>query len=342
MNEAYSEFDKLKKQDRRDVFEATAERLGTNAQSIEKDLWVCRVIDVLFTGLPPRPKPYFKGGTSLSKGYGLIKRFSEDIDIVLSRKGLGIKGDADPLAPGLSKKKREKSAKAATEICSKHVLGKMSEQLSELLPNCEISADETDTDRMSLRVVYPSILAKDGYLKPWVKIECGARGAVEPDIKRRIEPYIQAEIGKKYALETDGVTLIRAERTFWEKALILHGIYCGHRDDANRRPGDNNLISRHYYDVAMMAESAEGKKAIADHELLAKVREHKQALFRRGWEKLDEAVPGSVHLVPQETIRDDLKRDYQAMQGMMFGDAPEFDWIIERLAELEAVINPQS
>jgi len=71
MNEAYLEFDKLKKQDRRDVFEAGAARLGANAQAIEKDLWVCRVIDALFTGLPQRPKPFFKGGTSLSKGYGL-------------------------------------------------------------------------------------------------------------------------------------------------------------------------------------------------------------------------------------------------------------------------------
>lgn len=339
MNETCLEFDALKKTDRRDVFEATAARLGTNAQAIEKDLWVCRVIDALFTGLPRRPKPFFKGGTSLSKGYGLINRFSEDIDIVLSRKGLGIKGDAGPLASGLSKKKREKVAEAATEICSQHVLGKMSDQLGELLPQCTLRADNTDPDRMSLRVVYPTILEQDPYLKPWVKIECGARGAVEPDIKRKIEPYIQGDIGKQYALGTKGVTLVRAERTFWEKALILHGIYCGHRDDVGRRPGDNNLISRHYYDVAMMAESAEGRKAVADHDLLARVREHKQALFRRGWEKLSEAVPGSVRLVPQETICDDLRRDYDAMQGMMFGDAPQFEWIIERLSELEATIN---
>lgn len=88
-----------------------------------------------------------------------------------------------------------------------------------------------------------------------------------------------------------------------------------------------------------MAGTAEGTKAFSDHKLLGKVREHKQALFRRGWEKLNEAVPGGVRLVPQATIQNDLKRDYEAMQGMMFGDAPEFDWIIEQLAELEAAIN---
>ncbi|MBU2583099.1 MAG: nucleotidyl transferase AbiEii/AbiGii toxin family protein [Alphaproteobacteria bacterium] len=339
MNEAYLEFDKLRKQDRRDVFEAAAARLGATVQSIEKDLWVCRVIDALFKGLPRQPKPFFKGGTSLSKGYGLIKRFSEDIDIVLSPKGLGIRGDADPLAAGLSKKKREKAAEATKEVCSAHVLGKMKEQLGGVLPTCNIIADDTDANRMSLKVVYPSMFEQDDYLKPWVKIECGARGAVEPDIKRTIRPYIQDELGAQLDLSTDKVTLIKAERTFWEKALILHGIYCGHRDDADRRPGDNNLISRHYYDVAMMADSKEAGKALRDHGLLDKVREHKLALFRRGWEKLNEAVPGSVRLVPQATIQDDLKRDYEAMQGMMFGDAPEFDWIIDQLAGLEAAIN---
>ncbi len=339
MNEAYLEFDKLGKQDRRDVYEAAAARLGATVQSIEKDLWLCRVIDALFKGLPRQPKPFFKGGTSLSKGYGLISRFSEDIDIVLSPKGLGIKGDADPLTVGLSKKKREKAADATKEICSTHVLGKMNGQLTKVLPTCKISADDTDLDKMSLKVVYPSIFEKDDYLKPWVKIECGARGAVEPDIKRSIRPYIQDELRSALDLTTEKVTLIKAERTFWEKALILHGIYCGQRDDANRRPGENNLISRHYYDVAMMAGSAWGRKALSDHDLLARVREHKLALFRRGWEKLNEAVPGGVRLVPQATIQDDLKRDYEAMQGMMFGDAPEFEWIIEQLAGLEAAIN---
>jgi nucleotidyltransferase AbiEii toxin of type IV toxin-antitoxin system len=99
---------------------------------------------------------------------------------------------------------------------------------------------------MSLRVKYPSVLKADGYLKPFVKIECGARGALEPTVQRKIAPYIQTDLGTKLDLSTDDVTLISAERTFCEKTLILHGIYCGFRDD-NKRPGDGNLISRHTF-----------------------------------------------------------------------------------------------
>ncbi|CAN0513171.1 unnamed protein product, partial [Phaeothamnion confervicola] len=166
-----------------------------------------------------RPKLFFKGGTSLSKGFGLIQRFSEDIDIVISRAGLGIRAADDPLHPDHSKKKREEKAAAATVKCSAHVLGKMREKLEPLLPDCTIEADDGDRDQMSLRIRYPTLLKSDPYLKPWVKVECGARGAYEPDVKRDIVPYIQDELGQKLDLAIKGVTLITAERTFWEKAL---------------------------------------------------------------------------------------------------------------------------
>ena len=338
MTAGYDKFDKLKERDRKDVFEATANRLGTNAQSIEKDLWVCRVIDALFKGLGSRPKLYFKGGTSLSKGYGLIKRFSEDIDIVVSRAGLGIKAEDDPLAKGMTSKKRKAAVETTKEKCSAHVLGRMKSDLEELLPECTFEDDGDDPDKSSLRVKYPSLLKADGYLKPWVKIECGARGAREPEAKKAIAPYIQQELGTKIKLVTDGVTLISAERTFWEKALILHGIHCGFRDE-KRKPGENNLISRHYYDVAMMRDRPEGLKAVRDTALLTKVREHKLQLFKRGWEKLEEAKPGSLCLMPQDAIKEDLAKDYAAMSGMMFGKAPIFEWVLEEISKLEDTIN---
>lgn len=338
MNADYARFDKLKQRERMDVFEATAERLGTTVQAIEKDVWVCRVIDALFKGLGRQPKLFFKGGTSLSKGYGLIKRFSEDIDIVVSRRGLGIKTPDDPMNDALSNKKRRAAVEATKQKCSDHVLGPMRTKLEGLLPNCTFEVDDEDEDQASLLVKYPSVLERDPYLKPWVKIECGARGAREPEAKRSIAPYIQREIGTKFNLATVGVTLIAAERTFWEKALILHGIHCGFRD-AGRRPGDNNLISRHYYDVAMMRDRPEGLRALRNHDLLARVRAHKLMLFKKAWEKLEEAQPGSVHLVPQKEIMPDLAKDYAAMSGMMFGEAPSFEWVIEELGKLEEAIN---
>ena len=338
MNADYAKFDKLKPRDRQDVFEAAADRLDPTVQAIEKDVWVCRVIDAMFKDLGPRPKLFFKGGTSLSKGYGLIKRFSEDIDIVVSRGGLGIKAADDPLNEELSNKKRRAAVDATKTKCSAHVVGPMQEKLAKLLDICKFEIDDSDEDRASLRVNYPSLLPKDPYLKPWVKIECGARGAREPEAKRTIVPYIQKELGQKLNLATKGVTLIAAERTFWEKALILHGIYCGFRDEG-RRPGDNNLISRHYYDVAMMRDREEGLRAVADHDLLALVRKHKLMLFKKAWEKLEEAKPGRLRIVPQAEILPDLKKDYAAMSGMMFGEAPTFEWIMDELGKLEDAVN---
>lgn len=336
MNPNYRAFDGYKQQDRRDLFEATAVKLGTNAQSVEKDFWVSRTIDALFKGLPRQPKLFFKGGTSLSKGYGLIRRFSEDIDIVFSRNGLLLGPDRDPFVDGLSAKKRKDRFEALTKICAQHVGGKMKARLATLMPSCEVQVSESDPTTLELR--YPSLFPQDAYLRPFVKVECGARGALEPIEVRAIAPYIQDLLEMRLDLTTPKVTLIAAKRTFWEKALILHGVYCGYRD-GGRTPDDTNPISRHYYDLAMMASAKQGKAAVKDLDLLADVREHKILAFKRSWEKLEEAMPGQVHLVPQAEIQPILAADFARMTGMMFGDPPTFDWVLARLVELEAEIN---
>ena len=336
MNPNYRAFDNFKEQDRRDLFEAAAVSLGTNAQAIEKDFWVCRVIDALFKGLSRQPKLYFKGGTSLSKGFGLIRRFSEDIDIVLSRDGPRLGPDRDPFVVGLSGSKRKGRFEALGPICAAHVGGRMRDGLAALLPQCAFELDPDDAQ--TLRVRYPSIYPPDPYLRPFVKIECGARGALEPIQIRTIAPYVQSLLEMRVDLTTPKVTLIAARRTFWEKALILHGVFCGFRDEG-RLPTDANPISRHYYDLAMMFGTKEGAAAVADLDLLADVREHKQLAFRRPWEKLAEATPGSVRLVPQGEVQELLAADFERMSGMMFGEPPTFEWVIDRLAETETAIN---
>jgi hypothetical protein len=336
MNPNYRAFDAYKQQDRRDLFEATAVKLGTNAQSVEKDFWVCRTIDALFKGLPRQPKLFFKGGTSLSKGFGLIRRFSEDIDIVLSRNGLLLGPDRDPFIEGLSAKKRKERFEALAEICAQHVGDKMKTRLATLMPSCVVQV--SDKDPMALELRYPSLFPQDAYLRPFVKVECGARGALEPIEVRTIAPYVQDLLEMQLDLTTPKVTLIAARRTFWEKALILHGIYCGYRDEG-RTPDDANPISRHYYDLAMMQGAKQGKAAVKDLALLADVREHKILAFKRSWEKLEEATPGQVRLVPQAEIQSLLEADFARMTGMMFGDPPSFSWVLERIAALEVDIN---
>ena len=145
-------------QDRRDVFAATASRLDTLPGYVEKDLWVCFVLEVLFNRLPEGyPNLRVKGGTSLSKAFGLIDRFSEDIDIVVSRDGLGFSGDRDPaMANALSNKKRAALFEELRNACSAYIGGKLqpalASRLDEVAVGCRVLPDEGDTDRQTLFV----------------------------------------------------------------------------------------------------------------------------------------------------------------------------------------------
>jgi hypothetical protein len=104
-------------------------------------------------------------------------------------------------------------------------------------------------------------------------------------------------------------------------------------------PADRDRISRHYYDVAMISETDVGRSALGNLDLWAAVRNHNLIAFRQGWKKFDEAVAGSIHLVPQPALRVEIEKDYAAMQGMILGDAPAFNWIIGRLEAIEAALN---
>ncbi len=346
MNPSFLKFLKLPDNERRDVFEAAADRLDTLDSYVEKDFWVCLVMDALYNGLPAgHPKLLLKGGTSLSKAFSLIRRFSEDVDIVVSRHDLGFTGNQDPADPqsSLSNKKRGKLFDELISTCSAYIVGDLISSLSSALEtqnaDCPIEIDPNDEDKQTLLVQYPSLFpAEDvSYVQPRVKIEGGARSALDPNVTCEISPYIQTELSG-WALAVRGITAIKPERTFWEKALILHGAYCGFRDEG-RTPSDRHPISRHYYDVAMISATKVGNSALENRELWDSVREHNLIVFRQAWKKFEEAVPGTTHLLPESDLRTTIEKDYDAMQDMILGNVPPFDWIMERLVQIEAQIN---
>jgi len=340
INSAYAEFDALPARDRRDAFNAAAQSLGASVQAIEKDFWVCRSIDAMFMGFgrSARPKLYFKGGTSLSKGYGLIKRFSEDIDIVVSRRGLMIPDEADPLAQP-SATKRKKATDAAMGKCCAFVSGRMRTKLAAMLPMCRVDVDGADEDGCTLQIHYPSLLDANSYIAPWVKIEVGARGAITPCVERAVEPYVQRVLRSDWDLATKAVAMIEAERTFLEKALILHGNHCRMRDNPDWKPSDRNHMARHYYDVAMMRDTKIGYVAVRDDKLLEDVRQTKMKMFPAPADRLVEAKRGAILLTPQAKLRRLIEVDYQAMAGMMFHDPPDIAWVLDEISKLEADIN---
>jgi len=292
MNAAFDTFLTLPDQERRDVFDAAAERLDTLATYIEKDFWVCRVLDALYHGLPDNhPRLLFKGGTSLSKAFSAIHRFSEDIDVVVFRDDLGFTDDRDPIRESLGRKARERLTNELKEAASHYICTDLAACLSELFEQCKIIEDEEDADRSTLLVQYPSLYASesDAYIEPRVKIEGGARSALDPHADQTVTPYIQEELGGA-SLTIDGVLTLAPERTLLGKALILHGWHCGYRDE-QRRPDDRHRLSRHYYDVGMMALTGIADRAVENQALLKNVRDHTLTFFRRAWMKLDEAQP---------------------------------------------------
>ncbi len=344
MNQAFGDFLNLSAQDRKDVFEATAEELNTLSTYIEKDFWLCLVLDILYNGLPlGHPRLLFKGGTSLSKVYQLISRFSEDVDLVVFRDDLGFGGDNDPEKPDISGKQRKRLSQELKETASAYICGKLKDDLSQrtavISPESQIILDRDDPDNSTLLFQYPSLFSSNNaaYVQPRVKLEGGARSALIPHQNHTIKPYI-ADVLFEWDFSVDNLTTIDPQRTFWDKVLILHGWFCGYRD-YQRLPSDRQRLSRHYYDVAMIYQDEVGKTAVSNTELREDVCTYTKQLFNRGWMKLDEAVPGSLQLVPQGDFKKALEADYRAMQGMMLGNAPEFKEIIETLSAVEIEVN---
>lgn len=344
MNKGISQFLALSESERLDLFQHLAIRLETLPNYIEKDYWVCLVLDILFNQLGnEHPDLLFKGGTSLSKSFGLINRFSEDVDIVVYRDKLGFTGETDPIvADDLSNRKRFALFEEIRIACSSYILGELRSDLirifSGFTDGYKVVSGDVDSSGQTLLVHYPTLYELgDIYVLPQVKIEAGARSALEPRLMCDVEPYV-ARMLPTMNLRVNHITTIAPERTYWDKLLILHGLHCGYRDQ-QRLPTNNDRISRHFYDAAMITDTETGRLALSNRQMLDAVREHNLVAFRQAWKRFEEAVPGTIRLVPQPELRAVLEQDYNAMQGMLFGEAPDFDWIVGRIQEAEDAAN---
>ena len=289
----------------------------------------------------------FKGGTSLSKAFGLISRFSEDIDITVFREDIGETASVETLE-AMSGKKRQAKLDAIKQACQGYIGGAFMEQLSlyfrDTLDRAQIGQppkielDLDDTSRQSLLLWYPSVLAAtDGYIRPAVKIESGAKSALDPNSSVTIHPYVADDV-PALDLSVSNILTVDAERTFWDKIVILHGL----RNWFDRRGalrGGGQRVSRHYYDVYQLLASGTGKAALADPELGRDCVRLARMFFNSPDLGLATASPRSFALTPTALMIADLRRDYTAMSGMIFGGVPTFDAVLESIQTLQKQLN---
>jgi hypothetical protein len=335
--------------ERRDLFVGAAARLRTDELNIEKDFWVCWTLDALFNELEADgPRLLFKGGTSLSKGYGLIERFSEDIDITVFREDIGQPATVEELET-LSGKKRNARLEAVKAACQNYIHGPMLERLSVLLqqtlkaanlnPNrARVEPDPDDPDRQSLLLWYPTATGDgNAYVRRAIKIESGAKSALDPHMPLGVKPYI-ADVLPNLDLAIGNVTTVDPSRTFWDKVIILHGLRRWW-DRRGELKGGGQRVSRHYYDVYRLLASEIGQKATGDVGMAEDCVRHARMFFNRADLDLASAVPGSFALTPHDGMLADLRRDYEAMSGMVFGPIPNVDEVVAGIGELEQRIN---
>jgi hypothetical protein len=320
--------------DRRDLFSESASKLGMSPVIVEKDFWVCWILKRLFADPQLKDQMVFKGGTTLSKVYGLIDRFSEDIDLVLDWRLLGYgppQGD-DPYRTLPSKTQRTRYNLEMNARAAEYIRENLLVQLSQLLataPGIAISVDATDPHTVNVR--YPASFAA-AYVRPEVRLEIGPLASWVPSGQQTIHPYAAEMFPKAFEEATCAVVAIRAERTFWEKATILH-------QEAHRPGTIPARHSRHYYDVYKLAGSKIKDAAFSDLGLLKAVVEFKELFYSSSWARYDLAKPGSFRLSPPADQVPALARDYKEMQDMFFREPPNFSAILEALPRLEEEIN---
>lgn len=284
----------------------------------------------------------------LSKGYGLISRFSEDIDITVFRDDIGQAASVEELE-ALSGKKRRARLDAIKCACREYIQGPLLRQLGGLVQRAmsqggidsdltRLIPDEDDPDGQTLLFWYPGVSpGQDQYVRPAIKIESGAKSALEPNKALTIAPYVADEV-PAIPLAVTGVTTVLAERSFWDKVVILHGTRQWFESRGVLRQ-QGQRVSRHYYDVHRMMHSPVAQRALRDYELAGDCARHARMFFGSPDQHLELACRGTFTLAPTDGMIDDLARDYKRMAGMIIGEIPPFEEVIDSVRELEACIN---
>jgi hypothetical protein len=325
----------LRRGERAEILQTLAVKLGRTPIVLEKDVWVCWTLAHLFA-ISGRQPMAFKGGTSLSKVYSAIARFSEDLDVTLDCRALV--PDFDPFSEKATTSSRKNHRERLVKAMAKHVREVVDPALRTELERqfqdrCQA---ELELNAEKLWIHYESALPPAaGYIQRNVLIEFGGVNSLIPSEAKEIEPYLAGELpGLDFPAAQ--VDVLRPERTFWEKATLVHA-ECGRGE---LRPSREKL-SRHWYDLSCLAEHDIGRRALADRALLVDVVKYKTVFYAAKHANYAACLEGRLRLSPPPAMMAGLQSDLEQMiaHGMFEDRPPPFDEIMERLRHLESAIN---
>jgi predicted nucleotidyltransferase component of viral defense system len=308
------------------IIENIANQTGMSPHAIEKDWWVTRVLKALFE-TSCAEYVVFKGGTSLSKGWNLIERFSEDIDVAISRNFFGLSGI-------LSKNQRDKLRKASSKYIQDELITELNEKMKDAgITDFSIEIEpvvSSDKDPRVLYVKYSSLFIENHYLPNWVKIEISCRSLREPfvpiNMRSIIADYYPDErFSDAYFI----VNTVSPKRTFLEKAFLLHEALQKGRINSSR-------MTRHLYDLHKLMDTAFAHEAFADEALYKTIVEHRSVMTREKGVNYSTLRPSQIHFVPENEVVDLWRNDYKNMQAIfIYEEALTFDSLLERIKMLQ-------
>ena len=300
--------------------------IGIRQDMIEKDFWVAWVLNRLFGDEEIAKVFLFKGGTSLSKAYHCIQRFSEDIDLLLDLRCVSDPGESfdKERSRNAINTFKSKTGKRTAEYINETLLPRMSALLA---PYYTVIREPDEPN--NLYVKFPSVFSSLGYIRPNIKLEIGAFAVETPFAPAKIRSYV-AEQFPEFSETGADVPTVSVERTFWKTTTILH--YLNFQPPESATPLRH---SRHYYDVFMLANSKYREQIFSASALLGEIIASDRKFYPKRGVDYDAMSLSTLKLLPPPRRTADLAKDYQQMQDMIFGDRPTWNELLEILTSLE-------
>ncbi len=313
------------------VLTQAANKTGLPVQAVEKDLWVTVVLQIVFT-LPVANHLVFKGGTSLSKVWKVIHRFSEDIDLAIDPSIWGFEGD-------LTKKQIKRLRKASSlfvrdELCLslKEVVTEIGmEKWLQVEADPDGEGDGTYPEPRVIHIRYKSLFDEDlPYLHSEVKLEVGARSLLEPTAEAAVTSVLEDTLPISTTVKQVMIPTALAEKTFLEKAFLLHELF------SSQSPREADRKSRHLYDLVQMMSTDIAARAIANDELWNTIHHHRELFTSMSGVDYTPDIRKRIRLLPPDDVIDDWYNDYKDMRSsMIYGGKPTFEELMRKIKELE-------